>query len=41
MFSFDDQYKKVEQLAEHYKQINEFWVHSILSSIKTFFKAGK
>jgi|APCry1669189567_1035234.scaffolds.fasta_scaffold08702_3 hypothetical protein len=41
MFSFDDQYKKVEQLAEHYKQINEFWVHSILSSIKTFLKVGK
>ena len=37
MFSFEDQYKKVEQLAEHYKQINEFWVSSVLSSIKQFF----
>ena len=37
MFSFEDQYKKVEQLAEHYKQINEFWVDSVLSSLKKFF----
>jgi len=34
----EDQYKKVEQLAEHYKQINDFWIHSVLSSIKTFLK---
>lgn len=38
MFSFDDQYKKVEQLAEHYKQINDFWLNSVLSSFKQFLK---
>jgi hypothetical protein len=41
MFSFEDQYKKVEQLAEHYKQISEFWIDSVLSNLKTFFKTGK
>jgi hypothetical protein len=34
MFTFEDQYKKVEQLAEHYKLINEFWIDSVLTSIK-------
>ena len=38
MFSFEEQYKKVEQLAEHYKQINDFWIHSVLSSLKQFIK---
>jgi hypothetical protein len=37
MFAFEEQYKKVEQLAEHYKQINEFWINSVLSSFKQFF----
>lgn len=41
MFTFEDQYKKVEQLAEHYKQINDFWLNSVLSSIKQFLKSGK
>jgi hypothetical protein len=39
MFSFEEQYKKVEKLAEHYKQINEFWINSVLSSLKEFLKA--
>ena len=38
MFSFDEQYKKVEQMAKHYQQLNDFWVQSVLSSVKEFFK---
>ena len=38
MFTFEDQYKKVEQLAEHYKQINDFWIDSVLTSIKQLFQ---
>jgi hypothetical protein len=41
MFSFEDQYKKVEQLAEHYKQINDFWIDSVLTNVKQFFKLSK
>jgi hypothetical protein len=41
MFSFDDQYKKVEQLAEHYKNINDFWIDSVLTSLKQVFKLSK
>lgn len=41
MFGFEEQYKKVEQMAEHYKQINDFWVQSVLSAIKEFFKIAK
>ena len=38
MFSFEEQYKKVEQLAEHFKQVNDFWVSAVISSLKHFAK---
>ena len=42
MFEFDKQYqdavKKIEQFVEHTKQANEFWVNSILTSLKSFYK---
>ena len=33
--------KQFEELAERIKQVNEFWVNSILASTKEFFKAAK
>ena len=41
MFTFDDQYKKFEQLTEQYKQATEFWFNAILSSFKDFYKTKK
>ena len=42
MFEFDKQYqdaaKKYEQFVEHVKQVNEFWINSMISSLKTFVK---
>lgn len=42
MFEFENQYKdavqKVEAIAEHVKQANEFWFNAILSSFKAFAK---
>ena len=34
MFTFEEQYKKFEELAERVKQVNEFWVNAVLSSFK-------
>jgi hypothetical protein len=38
MFTFDEQYKKYEQLMDRTNQAYEFWVNCVFSSIKDFFK---
>ena len=45
MFDFDKQYKEAtkqyEELVERIKEVNEFWINSVLASTKEFFKAAK
>ena len=38
MFSYEEQYKKFEELAERVKQVNEFWANAVISSFKQFGK---
>jgi hypothetical protein len=38
MFEFEKQYKQYEELAKRMKDVNEFWVNAVLSSVKEFFK---
>lgn len=39
MFSFEEQYKKWEDLTKQVKQVNDFWIEAIISSLKQFQKA--
>ena len=39
MFDFTKQTKQFEELAERIKEVNEFWINSVVSSIKEFYKA--
>ena len=41
MFSFEDQYKKYEQVLDRTKQAYEFWYNCVLSTWKDFLKTGK
>ena len=41
MFSFEDQYKKFEQLNERTKQAYEFWLETITSTWEDLFKPRK
>ena len=41
MFSFDEQYKKFEELNERTKQAYEFWVNCLISTWEDFFKTKK
>jgi hypothetical protein len=38
---YKDATKQYEQLAERLKEVNEFWLTSVLSSAKEFFKLYK
>jgi len=38
MFEFDKAYKQYEELVERVKEVNEFWINSVFSSVKEFFK---
>ena len=38
MFEIEKQYKQFEELAERIKQVNEFWVNAVISSLKQFTK---
>ena len=38
---FEKAAKQYEELVERVKEVNEFWVNSILSSYKEFFKVVK
>lgn len=43
--NFEKQYneavKQFEELSDRIKQVNEFWVNSVLASTKEFFKTAK
>lgn len=41
MFDFTKQIKQYEELAERIKEVNEFWINSVLSASKELFKVGK
>jgi len=41
MFDFTKQTKQFEELAERIKEVNEFWINSVLSASKEFFKSAK
>jgi hypothetical protein len=41
MFTFEEQYKKVEELTKQVKQINDFWIDAVLTTIKQFQKVVK
>jgi hypothetical protein len=39
MFDFEKQYKQYEELAERIKEVNEFWINSVISSLKQLVKS--
>ncbi len=41
MFTFEEQYKKFEEVTERTKQAYEFWVNCLSSTWQDFFKAPK
>ena len=41
MFSFEEQYKKFEELNERTKQAYEFWVKAVTSTVEDFFNPRK
>jgi hypothetical protein len=41
MFTFEEQYKKFEQLSERTKQAYDFWVSCVTSTWEDFFKPKK
>jgi hypothetical protein len=38
MFDFAKQTKQFEELAKRLQEVNEFWMNSVISSAKEFFK---
>lgn len=38
MFDFTKQTKQYEELAQRIKDVNEFWINSVISSLKQFIK---
>jgi preprotein translocase subunit Sss1 len=38
---FEKAQKQFEELAERIKEVNEFWINSVLSATKEFFKSAK
>lgn len=42
MFSqYEKSVKQFEELVERVKEVNEFWINSVLSASKEFFKTAK
>jgi hypothetical protein len=41
MFTFEDQYKKFEQLAERTKQVYDFWLNAVTSTLEDLYKPRK
>jgi len=41
MFDFTKVTKQYEELADRLKEVNEFWINSVLSATKEFFKTAK
>lgn len=38
---FEKAIKQYEELVERVKEVNEFWINSVLSASKEFFKQAK
>jgi hypothetical protein len=38
---YEKAYKQYEELVERIKEVNEFWINSVLASTKEFFKTVK
>ena len=38
---YEKAYKQYEELVERVKEVNEFWINSVLTSTKEFFKSVK
>jgi hypothetical protein len=38
---FEKAQKQFEELAERVKEVNEFWINSVLSATKEFFNKAK
>ena len=38
---YEKAYKQYEELVERVKEVNEFWINSVLASTKEFFKSAK
>ena len=38
MFDFTKQTKQYEELAQRIREVNEFWISSVISSLKQFIK---
>jgi predicted RNase H-like HicB family nuclease len=41
MFDFTKQTKQFEELADRIKEVNEFWIDAIVTSLKSFYSAKK
>ena len=41
MFSFKDQYKQFEELAERTKQVYEFWIGIVTSTLEDLYNPKK
>jgi hypothetical protein len=41
MFTFEEQYKKFEELNERTKQAYEFWVKAVMSTFEDIYKSKK
>lgn len=39
--NFEKAQKQFEELVDRFKEVNEFWINSVLSSTKEFFKTIK
>ena len=38
---FEKVFKQYEELTERVKEVNEFWINSVLSSLKAFYSTSK
>ena len=41
MFTFDEQYKKFEEVTERTKQMYEFWYNCVIETLKDLYKTKK
>ena len=41
MFTFDEQYKKFEEVTERTKQMYEFWYNCVIETLKDLYKNKK
>lgn len=41
MIQVEKHFKQYEELAKRLKEVNEFWINSVLSATKEFFNTSK